>query len=745
MTASAFLSKPEAVAVSHSPRSVGEGANAVEPRIALAMKIARGAVWEVELRGPDPGDVRVSYSDEYFQILGVDPATGRDTPHFWLTRVHPDDVASVRAAFDDYALGRTPGYEREYRMRHEDGRWLWALDRSAAVERDARGRPLRVIGFIMDITSRRDAQEALRRSEERFRAVADLAPGFVFEATVDDGGICRLVYTSESFDALMGCSHDEFLARGGWEQFFDDASLRAWNDAGTRMRRGERVKVELHGRTSAGRDTWLLLQTLPMASGGVEPGLTTLGVVHDITDAKDAELSLRDSQVVLQTIAAASPTNLSMFDRHHRLVFANFTLHGAPVEEVVGKTVHEFCEPLYADRICASIDAVVNTGRGMDLESEMLLPGFDAPRTFETHLRPVASNGEVVGVVANISDVSELRAQREHLLLQARIIDTIREGVVLMDREGTVLLANPAMHALFGHASDALVGRSFASLTRHAPDAFRRKFDRVLKDLDAGEAPQLEFEGRKSDGESLAATALFAAIHIRGERRVVAVLNDLTERKRLEREVLQVATREQQRIGSDLHDGLGQELTGIALLLKGLVPRLGQSDSATVKGEVQQIISLVNQAIDSTRSLARGLSPVPAADDGLLLALEALARQTSERHGVRVTVDDQLDENAGLDDGTATHLYRIAQEALGNALRHGQPRSIAVGLRSDASQIELAVTDDGSGFDHRTLPPLGLGLKIMRFRAQMIGGDLVVESASGQGTTIRCHCPASRA
>jgi hypothetical protein len=97
MTASASLSQPEAVVVPVPLRSIGEGANPVDERIALAMKIARGAIWEVEMRGPDTDDVRVGYSDEYFQILGVDPVQGRATPHFWLPRVHPDDAASGRA------------------------------------------------------------------------------------------------------------------------------------------------------------------------------------------------------------------------------------------------------------------------------------------------------------------------------------------------------------------------------------------------------------------------------------------------------------------------------------------------------------------------------------------------------------------------------------------------------------------------------------------------------------------------
>ena len=204
--------------------------------------------------------------------------------------------------------------------------------------------------------------------------------------------------------------------------------------------------------------------------------------------------------------------------------------------------------------------------------------------------------------------------------------------------------------------------------------------------------------------------------------------------------MLQVATREQQRIGGDLHDGLGQQLTGVALMLKSLLPRLTRA-GGDVQGEMEQIIGLVNDAIDSTRSLARGLSPVRAGRDGLLMGFEELVSKTFERYKVRVTLDYSLPETPDFDDDTATHLYRIAQEALGNAVRHGKASRVAISLALDSGQVHLVVRDNGGGFDRRLIAGSGMGLKIMRFRAQMIGGDLAVESAPGSGSTIRCHCP----
>ena len=218
----------------------------------------------------------------------------------------------------------------------------------------------------------------------------------------------------------------------------------------------------------------------------------------------------------------------------------------------------------------------------------------------------------------------------------------------------------------------------------------------------------------------------------------------LVLRKRLEREIIEIANREQQRIASDLHDGLGQELTGIALMLRGLAVQL-QKQNPALKGEVDDVIGLVNNAIQSSRSLARGLSPVNARRGGLSAALQTLAAQAEERYGIRVTFRGECDgESLRLDENAATHLYRIAQEALTNAARHSGATELTmrIGKTTACAGLQLAIDDNGRGFVQQAADASdGLGLKIMRYRAQMLGGDLVLESSSGGGTSVRCVLP----
>jgi len=213
-------------------------------------------------------------------------------------------------------------------------------------------------------------------------------------------------------------------------------------------------------------------------------------------------------------------------------------------------------------------------------------------------------------------------------------------------------------------------------------------------------------------------------------------------RKRLEeREIIEIAHREQQRIGSDLHDGLGQDLTGIALMLRAIGAQLRKEGSAAC-AEIEHVIGLVNAAIENTRALARGLSPLRSEPDGLRTALQALAARATERYGVPVAFEARIERDPPLDQKSATHLYRIAQEALTNAMRHGGASKVKILLASSGRALHLKVTDNGCGFPGGVRDGSdGLGLKIMRHRAEMLGGKLCFEAGVARGTIVRFSCP----
>ncbi|HWA88328.1 MAG TPA: response regulator [Opitutus sp.] len=213
------------------------------------------------------------------------------------------------------------------------------------------------------------------------------------------------------------------------------------------------------------------------------------------------------------------------------------------------------------------------------------------------------------------------------------------------------------------------------------------------------------------------------------------------EQQRLEKEILEVSEREQRRIGEDLHDGLGQQLTAIEMLctsLKADVP----ARQPKLRKQVNHIGEMLREAISHTRSMARGLVPVKDEPDALWVSLVELAERTSAMGRGRCRFDcpePVLVRN----NAVAGHLYRIAQEAVNNAMKHSGAREVVIRLRRGAEALELSVADDGKGLVKARSG--GIGLQVMKHRAAVIGGELRVDSKPGKGVTITCTLPVKSA
>jgi signal transduction histidine kinase len=179
-------------------------------------------------------------------------------------------------------------------------------------------------------------------------------------------------------------------------------------------------------------------------------------------------------------------------------------------------------------------------------------------------------------------------------------------------------------------------------------------------------------------------------------------MRDITQRQRLEQEILDVSDRERQSIGRDLHDGLGQELTGVALMLRGLAGRI-QQRCPDVVDNVNEIVGHLNQSIETARSLARGLLPVRTETGGLISALRALASRSRDVYGLEVTFNCEVSPAFDVSETDASHLYRITQEALTNAARHGRATLVNISLLPESEGFRLCITDNGVGFSHHRL------------------------------------------
>lgn len=323
------------------------------------------------------------------------------------------------------------------------------------------------------------------------------------------------------------------------------------------------------------------------------------------------------------------------------------------------------------------------------------------------------------------------------------ILDTAVEGIITIDEGGIVESFNLAAERIFGYAADEVIGRN-VKLLMDAPHRAQHD-DYIEHYLRTGEARIIgigrETFGRRKDGTLFPMDLAVSEVRLSDRRVFTGFIRDITERKRLEKEILEISEREQRRIGQDLHDGLCQQLAGIEMLGQVLAQQLRKKSKAQAQ-RAEQMAASVREAISQTRLLARGLSPVTLEAEGLMSALAELALNTEKMFGRRCRFTCptavQFEHHA-----VATHLFRIAQEAVSNAIKHGRAKNIEIGLREDAHQLHLRVVDDGVGFPQQFKRSQGMGLRIMQSRIGMVGGQLTIERNSGAGTAVIFTAPKS--
>ncbi len=225
--------------------------------------------------------------------------------------------------------------------------------------------------------------------------------------------------------------------------------------------------------------------------------------------------------------------------------------------------------------------------------------------------------------------------------------------------------------------------------------------------------------------------------HLRVERRTAALNSELAARKKLESEIVAVAERERDRVGRELHDNLCQHLTGTSLIAQGVANEIA-AGNCDVSSAAQRVVDLVNRANNLAREVARGLFSFELQDDGLASAVSSLAREVSRQSNIRCEVSEKLAVPVSKE--TATHVYWIVNEALMNAVRHGSAQNISIELTSRESTLNLTVKDDGKGFSVDSVNGDGIGLRIMKQRAQLASGSLDVTSGVS-GTVVKGRLP----
>jgi PAS domain S-box-containing protein len=351
-----------------------------------------------------------------------------------------------------------------------------------------------------------------------------------------------------------------------------------------------------------------------------------------------------------------------------------------------------------------------------------------------------------------------------------RLIENIGGYVIFtIDEVGTITSWNRGMERMLGYAEGEVIGRPFGFIFTAEDQEKGEPAREISEATKAGEMIEDRWHTRK-DGSRFWTNGMLTALHdpagaLIGLSKVMRDLSPTADeglsaraaqlsaelattvglwqtesaaRERLELALLNAVDDERQRLGQELHDGLSQHIAGTAILSGLLARRLAKGESVAPE-EAERVTDLLNEALVQARTLARGLRPILIEHGGLTVALRELAERTAVFLPCQFDCADVVE----LHNGTALHLYRIAQEAVSNALRHGAPTRIVINLLREDANLVLVIADDGDGMSDDS--GAGMGILNMKDRTKVMGGSLSIESAPGTGTTVKCSVPLAKA
>ncbi len=366
----------------------------------------------------------------------------------------------------------------------------------------------------------------------------------------------------------------------------------------------------------------------------------------------------------------------------------------------------------------------------------------------DVDIRPVKDEeGKPISIVGSVHEIQELKRLEKELeenIAQAQaILETTIDGIITVDDEGTIKRFNQAASKIFGYTEEEVLGQNVKVIV---PELYNYSHNDYLKRYrETGKSRFIgyrrELTGQRKDGSIFPMELAVSEVQWEGNKLFTGVINDISERRRLEKEILRISEEERRNLGQDLHDGLGQMLTGISLISQNLARKLNSEDK-TVAKEVEDISNLVKEADEYAKALAHGLINVSFEEKGLQAALYQLSNQAEKFFNVRCTCncDDNLKINNQM---KAMNLYRIAQESISNAAKHGKAQEIAINLRAENKTIKLSIEDNGIGFSKsaRDKKKKGMGIYIMKYRANMMSGNLEISKTEDNRTAVICSIP----
>ena len=578
---------------------------------------------------------------------------------------------------------------------------------------------------------------------------------------IDANGITSFV--NDQMAEILGYESSEMVGKSFFE-FMDPSSRRDASVLFESRRDGISESHEFQFVTKLGERRWTVLvcSSFSNQSGQFQGAVAT---VYDISEKRREELVHRENEQSLRMLLEKLPVTAWSIDHNYRILSSyghGLKQMGLENNQLVGTSLKDFVKRLdreTGDRLLAEHQKALE-GESVQFESQAF------GRVIYNILEPLqGSEGEPIGLIGISVDITERNESQRRLqeseAHQRAILNTAIDAILSVDEAGVIISANTASEKFFDYSQVELIGMFIHEILVSHFNIFNRPVGQKINcdnDLEMIYKPVAEMTGLKKrniemDQANLHWFALkrdgskvpveISTGQIDGIPMKTMVIRDVSSIRALQRQLVSITEDQERRIGQELHDDIGQEMTGAAMLTEALISDLKRLNMGSEVLELaERIQSRLARSRGVVRKLARGLALEVIDSTGLCHELEELSTSIRALH-LLDCIWDPPERSLNIDPETATQLFRIAQEAVNNALKHSGATIIEIGLteKLGLNSWELKITDNGKGISESLWNDEvgGMGLRIMRYRAKLIGGQMEFQVSAEAGTRVICN------
>lgn len=670
-------------------------------------------------------------------ILGYEIEERIGRPSFEI--VHPEDIENVMAIFANAIATSTPG-KAEYRVKHADGHYLW-VEAIGNFVFDDDGQAVGGILNIRDITDRKQAEEKMRKSEEKYRLIAENMYDMIRLVNTQGTNL----YSSPSHKAVLGYSPEERVGKSSFEVVHPDDMEKVQQVFAEALTNSKPSRAEYRTRHADGHYIWL--ETIGNFIYD-DNGQITGGVLssRDITERKQAEEALRKSEERYRTIIEGMEDGYYEVDLSGRFTFFNEAMRGladVPAEELMGMNDLEYSSPETAKKFYNKFNKVYRTGKPADVEDYEVIRTDGSKRTLEFNVSLIRDDKEEpVGFRGIVRDATKRKEMEYELERRFQYIEGVLEAapyaIITLDRYHQVVKWNPGAEKLFGYSRKEALGRELDSLVATTVGVTVEEAMRATKTVLSGEVlSAFETVRFRKDGSPVKVIAAGSSIMVAGELvGVVAIYDDITDRKKAEEEI--IAHREHLALINQI---LRHDLTNDLVVIQSAINLYNKSPEDEFLEEISSRTKKSIELINSMRELETFIS----------------RHRELQIHDMRDTIDEVIKNYPSIDFDIKGKARVMADDSIAsvidniirNAVIHGKADRITITTGKERNMCEVRIADNGTGipddikkkifekgFKYGDTGHTGIGLHIVEKAMESYGGYTWVEDNEPKGAVF---------